>query len=99
MSEIRVKVIAGARQDAVVGWQDDVLRIRVRARPEHGKANEAVCRLLAEAAGVPARAVSITRGLTSREKVVRIEGVDDGELRQRLGLTPTQSQSGIIKES
>ena len=87
MSGVRLRVIPGAREDAIAGWQDHVLRVRVRARPERGKANEAVCRLLAEAAGVPASAVSIARGVTAREKVVRIDGIGEEELRRKLGLT------------
>jgi len=89
MSDVRVKVIPGAKADAVVGWRDGVLRIRVRAKPERGKANEAVCRLLAEAAGVSASAVSIARGVASRDKVVCVEGLDEEELRRRLGTAIT----------
>jgi uncharacterized protein len=85
MAQVRVRVIPGAREDAVVGWRDRVLRIRVRARPERGKANEAVCRLLAEWAGVPASAVSIAHGAASRDKVARVEGLDEEELHRRLG--------------
>ena len=89
MSDVRVKVIPGAKADAVVGWRDGVLRIRVRAKPERGKANEAVCRLLAEAAGVQSSAVSIARGVASRDKVVCVEGLDEEELRRRLGAAIT----------
>jgi uncharacterized protein len=85
MAHLRVKVVPGAHEDALVGWQDNVLRIRVRANPERGKANEAVCRLLAEAAGVPTSAVSIARGVASRNKLVRVEVLDEEELRRRLG--------------
>jgi uncharacterized protein (TIGR00251 family) len=98
MTEVRVKVSPGAKEDAIVGWQDNILRVRVRAKPERGKANEAVRRLVAAAAGVPASAVSIARGLTSREKLIRMDGLDNQEFQRRLGLTPGESQSGIMKE-
>jgi uncharacterized protein (TIGR00251 family) len=84
MGQVRVKVTPGAREDAVIGWQEDVLRIRVRAKPERGKANEAVCRLLAEVAGVPASAVSIVTGARSRDKLVRVDGLDGDEMRRRI---------------
>jgi uncharacterized protein (TIGR00251 family) len=80
-----VRVTPGARNDSVVGWRDGVLRVRVRARPERGKANEAVCTLLARALRVPPRSVSVVRGAGAREKVVRIEGVDQGVMRRRIG--------------
>jgi len=84
MSEVRLKVIPGAREDEVVGWQENVLRLRVRAKPERGRANDAVCRLLARVLGVPRTNVSIARGAGSRDKLVVIDGLDDEELRRRV---------------
>ena len=85
MSRLRVRVTPGAKADEIVGWQDDVLRVRVRAAPERGKANEAVCALIASALGLPARSVVVERGHTSREKMLVIEGVTEKMLRERLG--------------
>jgi uncharacterized protein len=51
-----------------------VLKARVRAAPHEGAANEALCRLLAKAVGVPPRAVEIAGGATSRIKRVKIVG-------------------------
>ncbi len=83
-ARVRVRVAPGAREDAVVGWQGDVLRVRVRAPAEGGKANEAVCRLLARLLGLPPSAVSIGRGAASREKTMVIHGIDDREIKERL---------------
>jgi uncharacterized protein YggU (UPF0235/DUF167 family) len=85
MTDVRVRVTPGAREDAIVGWQGDVLRIRVRARPERGKASEAVCRLLAEAAGVPRHSVAIVAGTGSRNKIVHVDRLDAEEVRRRIG--------------
>jgi uncharacterized protein YggU (UPF0235/DUF167 family) len=60
--------------------------VRVSAPPVDGKANAELCSLVAELAGVPRSRVSIVRGLSSRDKVVRVEGVDARELRAALGL-------------
>jgi len=85
---LKVRVTPGARQDAILGWQDDagqaVLRLRVRAAAERDKANEAVRRLLAAALGVPLRQVTLARGTASREKLIEVEGLTEKELRQRL---------------
>ena len=51
-----------------------VLKARVRAAPEDGKANLAVLRLLADQLDCPIRALSLTSGATSRAKVIRIGG-------------------------
>ena len=50
--------------------------VRVTAPPLDGRANDAVCRLLAGAIGVRANAVTILRGERTRDKVIAVEGVD-----------------------
>jgi hypothetical protein len=50
------------------------LRARVRAPPHEGAANAALVRLLAQAAGVPAKSVAIVGGATARIKRVKIAG-------------------------
>ncbi len=51
-----------------------VLKARVRAVPEDGKANEALIKLVAKALGAPARSVSVESGATSRLKSLRVAG-------------------------
>lgn len=48
-------------------------KIYVTATPEDGKANKAVLNLLAKTLRVPKSSLSIMRGHTSREKVIKIE--------------------------
>lgn len=48
------------------------LLIRTTAAPEDGKANDAVCALVAEALGVPRSAVTLVRGGKARDKWVRV---------------------------
>lgn len=72
---IQVKVVPGSRRDEVVGALGDRLKVKVSAAPEDGKANAAVCALIAARLGVHARVVSIVSGHGNPEKVVRVEGV------------------------
>jgi uncharacterized protein YggU (UPF0235/DUF167 family) len=60
--------------------------VRVSAPPVDGRANAALCALVAERAGVPPSRVSVVRGLASRDKVVRVEGVEPAALRSALGV-------------
>jgi uncharacterized protein len=60
--------------------------IRVTAPPVDGKANDALCRLVARAAGVAPSKVAVVRGHTTRDKVLEVEGVDPLDLRAALGL-------------
>jgi uncharacterized protein (TIGR00251 family) len=85
MASLRLKVTPSASRDAVMGWQGDVLRLRVTAPAQRGKANEAVLRLLAAALGIERRRLHIVRGETSRQKVVFVDGLGQAEIRARLG--------------
>ena len=51
---------------------DGVLVARVSAPPVDGRANAAVCELIAKEYGVPKSRVSVVRGQTARDKVVRV---------------------------
>lgn len=73
---LRVKVVPGSSREAIAGPLGDRLKVRVSAPPEAGAANEAVCRLIAEALGVRARDVRITAGQTRPEKTLEIDGLD-----------------------
>jgi hypothetical protein len=73
---IDVHVQPGGSRDEVVGRHGDALKVKVSAPPEGGKANAAVCRLLADAFGVPVSAVAVTSGAKSRRKRVRVDELD-----------------------
>ena len=51
-----------------------VLKARVRAAPSEGEANQALCRLIAKAMGVPTRDISLIAGATARIKRLTISG-------------------------
>jgi uncharacterized protein (TIGR00251 family) len=51
-----------------------VLRVRVRAAPREGEANDALVRLIAKVVGVPPRAVSLISGHSARVKRLKIDG-------------------------
>lgn len=68
-----VKVIPRAARSGVAEWlTDGALKVKVTAAPENGRANQEVCRLLAEYWGVPQRNVHITAGETSQQKRLKI---------------------------
>ncbi len=85
MARLKLHLTPGARQEGIGGWQGGALRLRVRARAEKGRANEAALRLLADRLGLPRAALSIIRGATSRDKLVQVDGLSEVELRTLLG--------------
>lgn len=84
MARLRVKVAPGSKQDAIGPWVGDILKLRVQAPPEKGRANEAVCALLVKKLGCPRRDVSVVAGAAARDKTVAIEGYGEAELRRAL---------------
>lgn len=66
-----MRVTPGARSEGIA-IEDGRVAVKVRAKPEDGKATAAVGLLLAQALGVAPSQVEMLRGATSREKLFRI---------------------------
>ncbi len=71
---IPVRVTPRAKRNKVQPQADGSLKVYVIAPPEDGRANEAVIETIAQWLGVKRRNVEIIRGVTSRNKVVRVTG-------------------------
>ncbi len=85
---VSVRLTPRGGRDSVDGWMTGadgakVLKIRVSAIAEAGKANKALVTLLGKALGVTKAAVRIVSGETARNKIVEIEG-DAATLAARL---------------
>jgi len=78
---LTIRLTPGAAGDRVDGVDErGALRVRVRAAPVDGAANEALLRLIAETVGVPRSLVSMLSGSSARTKVI----VVDESARQRV---------------
>ncbi|HYY35643.1 MAG TPA: DUF167 domain-containing protein [Candidatus Binatia bacterium] len=86
MATIRVHVIPNAKVDKVVGKHGDAIKIKLRAPAVEGKANTALRGLLAEKLRIPQRAIVTERGEKARDKVIRIDGLSEEDIRRRLGV-------------
>jgi uncharacterized protein (TIGR00251 family) len=88
MSEARISVRLQPRasRDEIVGLRDDgVLVVRVSAPPVDGRANAALCKLIAGRVGVAPTRVAVVRGERSRDKLVTVAGIEPGALAAALG--------------
>jgi uncharacterized protein (TIGR00251 family) len=94
-TRLRLRVSPGARNARVVGRHGQAWKVRVAAPPEGGRANEAVVRLLAETLSLPRAAVTLVSGHGARDKVVRLDGLDQTQIERRLqsaaGKEPVES--------
>ena len=74
---LQIRLTPGAKHTGWQGlWNGTHWRVAVRARAMDNKANQALIEFLAKEAGVPLKNVTITHGLTSRQKQVEIIGID-----------------------
>ena len=83
-ARISVRLRPGGKGDALLGVEDGVLRARVSAPPVDGRANRALCQLIATRVGLPPSRVNVIRGPKSRDKLVAVAGVPQDELMRRL---------------
>ena len=65
-----------ASRNEILGYRDELLRVRVTAAPTEGKANRLCREVLAEALEIPPSRVEIISGGRARRKRVRVEGVE-----------------------
>lgn len=79
---LAVRVQPRARHDAIEGEWQGALRVRLTAPPVDDRANEALCRLLAERLNIPRSAVRIVAGERSRKKRVEVRGVSVARVRE-----------------
>ena len=84
MGRIAVVVSPGARRTELVVRQGDAWKVLVAAPPERGRANDAVCGLLAGLLGVRRDEVSIAAGGSGLRKVVDVGGLARDEVDRRL---------------
>ena len=84
MAALRVHVVPNAKIDQVVGEHGGAIKIKLRAPAVESKANSALIGFLAERLNVPARTIVLLRGKKSRDKLVRIDGLTEDDVRRRL---------------
>ena len=89
-ARLHVKITPGAAENAVLGWQDSVLRLRIAARPKKGQANRALIDFLSQRLGLGRDSIIIKSGHTSRDKLIAVCGLSRAELLSRLTAPPPQ---------
>lgn len=71
-----------ASKCAIVGAHQDALKVRLTAPPVEGAANKQCIELLAKALAVSKSQLTITGGLSSRHKQIRLELVDSANRKK-----------------
>jgi len=91
MKEIILKVYLQPKssRNEIVGAHRDGVKIKVTAPPVEGKANEVLIRFLAKELNISPSCIEVLKGHHSREKTLRISGMVDQELMDKLQIVKT----------
>ncbi len=81
---VPLQVQPGGRKNEIRGEQAGSLKISVTAKPENGKANEAVIELLAKVWRLRKSQIHILSGETSRQKRVLLSEISTSEFEPKL---------------
>jgi uncharacterized protein YggU (UPF0235/DUF167 family) len=81
---LTVMVVSRAGADHVGPWSEGVLKVRVTRPPADGEANAAVIAAVARALHIAPSRIELVAGRRSRRKRLRIDGLDQPELRARM---------------
>ena len=83
-SVVKAKVQPRAGSNEILGFRGDVLKVKVTAPPEGGKANEALVDLLASSLRIAKSRIRVLGGHTSRDKWISIDDLSVEDLRCQL---------------
>jgi uncharacterized protein len=84
LSRLKVRVVPNARRNEVAGFSGGVVRLKVHAPAQDGKANAEAIRFLAELIDCPRSKIAIVQGEKTRNKVIEISGLTGDEVWRRL---------------
>jgi uncharacterized protein (TIGR00251 family) len=79
-----IKVHPRAHKNSITGTTGDALKLSLTAPPVDGKANQAVIEFFADLFEISRSSVTIASGESSRQKAVRIAGVNRQTVEERL---------------
>jgi uncharacterized protein (TIGR00251 family) len=69
---LSVRVTPNSKKNEIIGWQQDVLKIRLTAPPLEGRANEALRQFLAQRLHLPPTSLTLLRGNHGRNKLIDV---------------------------
>jgi len=80
------KVVPGSSRTIVSGLLDGMVKFKISAAPQKGKANQCLIEFLSKQLGVKRKAVSIISGQTNPVKQVQVLGISSETLLEKLNL-------------
>ncbi len=87
------KIVPGSSRTAVCGLLEGMVKVKVAAQPEKGKANRCLLEFLAKQLGVKKNAISIISGQTNPIKRIQVLGISADALLKKLNLNKQDALS------
>lgn len=72
---INVKIVPSSSKDCIAGSLEGVLKIKIAAPPEKGKANKSLVNFLSKQTGIKNKDIIIIAGHTNPAKTVRLSNI------------------------
>lgn len=79
---LRIKVLPKSSFTGYVGFENGVLKVKLKAVPEKGKANEELIAFLSSSLRIPKSKILLLRGDTSKQKTVCFLGMKKEEVEK-----------------
>ena len=83
---LKIHIQPGAKKNEVAGTYGDAVKIKIKAAPVEGRANEELIKFLAKTLSVKRSDIVIRSGLSSRQKILEIN-CPETIIKERLGMT------------
>ena len=83
-ARITIRVQPNASRNEISGIRDGVLHVKIAAPPIKGRANQELVNFLSDILGVSKSRLTIERGLASKTKVIRVDGLTQDEVANQL---------------
>jgi len=90
---LALKITPNAAKNQIMGWEDAVLRLRIKGIPEKGRVNEQLIAFLAESLQIAKSQIEIVSGHTTRHKRVKIAKITPKQFEECL------ESFGVIKKT
>jgi uncharacterized protein (TIGR00251 family) len=92
-ARIVVQVQPNARQNQVLRFKDGVLHLRIAASPIRSRANQELVKFLSHILGTSKSKLIIEKGITSKRKVVGIDGATENQVTAQLARLGKQEEA------
>ena len=81
---LSLKVIPNSSKNALVGIENELLKVKIQAPPEKGKANDMLIEFLSKILCHPKKSIILIKGKASNRKVLLIENLNEEIIREIL---------------